>query len=293
MSNRNKWYNPYTLTKHRIFHIEKLNRFLRNRYSYIFESEEKKKELEAAIPFRYLEKIVALEGRAAVYKRENYGFGVYKMVMAGDLDFHGNPGTYHLRNANGSVNLKVKADDENLVILQDHFDGSSLQSLVYYYGEQMGKVRETISTNVHGMRHPFLLRAPKKLVETIELALEAMQESTKVVLDDGVMGEFGDSLSVVDLKTPDNLKSLEDEFNVLFSNFKGDIGFTSNNVDKKERLVAAEADFDNEPYENRRHFIEQMDKKFSIKLTLVKANDQLYMESKEKTDKKVVNVNAS
>jgi len=287
MSNRNK--NYYTLSKHRIYHYDKLMRFLRNRYSYKFVDEDQRKELENKIPFRYLEKLVAMYGRGAVYKQDLVGYGVFKPVMAGNLNIYGNPGTYWLYTANGQETIKVQANDPNLLILQDNFDGSSFESIASYYAEQMGKTRETIVTNVHTMRVPFIITAPKEQLLAVRMALEAINEMPEVITDPNIMNDIKELIGVVDLKTPDHLKSLEDEYNITFSKFKEEIGFSSQNIDKKERLVAAEAEddkdtlkaFDNEPYENRQKFITAMNDKFGVKLKLIKANDDLYAEPKE------------
>lgn len=276
--------NIFSLSQHKIYHYQKLMRFLRNRYAYEFKDDEQRKKYDHLIPFRYLEKLVAAHGRAAIYKHDTLGFAVYKPVMAGNLNIYGNPGTYFLYTANGSQLHKVQADDENLLILQDNFDGSSFSVMADYYAHQLGKTRETIITNVHAMRTPFLVRAPKEQLMAVRLALEAVNEAPEVIQDD--MFEVKDTIQVIDLKTPDHLKSLEDEYNTIFAKFKEEIGFSSQNIDKKERLVAAEAEddndalkaFDNEPFENRKKFVKSLADKWGIEVNLIKANDDLYAE---------------
>lgn len=276
---------------HRMAETKKLLNVLSNRYGYIFKDEEQGERYDYSLPFRYLENTVTLTGRAAVYKHNDYGLSIYRVVMAGNLDIYGRPANYFLYTANGGKVMNVKADDPDLIILQDNFKGEPLSLLADRYGEQLGKIRETIITNVFTMRTPFLLSAEKEQILSVRLALEAMNEAP-YVLEDKSLGMDQKSIQVADLKTPDNLKSLEDEYNTTFSKFKEEIGFSSNNVDKKERLVAAEAEddnstliaFDNEPYENRIKFIKQMDKKFGIKLELIKANIDIYHRQKDTID---------
>jgi hypothetical protein len=259
-------------------------RFLRNRYSYEFIDDEQRKKYGGKIPFRYLEKLVAAGGRGAIYRDDSVGFNVYKPVIANRYDIYGRPIAYTLYTSNGSdILYNIQADDKNLIILQDHFDGSSLSYVVNYYAEQLGKVRETLLTNISAMRVPFLIQAPKEKKFEVERILKAMQEEPEVLVDPNL--EFSEVVKIVELKVPDRLKTLEDEYNTIFGKFKEEIGFSSQNIDKKERLVAAEAEndddtlkaFDNEPYEMRKLFIKEMDDKFGIQLRLIKANDDLYV----------------
>jgi hypothetical protein len=281
------------LPMQRQFEYEKLMRFLRNRYTYQFKTDEQKKKYRFKLPWIYLERIVAEYGRAAIYEHEDYGIAIYKATMAGNLNIFGQPNTYFLYTSNGTPTIKVQADDPKLIILMDNFSGFAYTQLAYRYGDMLGKIRESVMTNVAAMRTPFLVQAPKEKVLEVRMALEAMNESVDVIVDPNL--EFSETIKVVDLKTPDRLKTLEDEYNTTISKFMEEIGFSSNSVDKKERLVAAEAEddegmlkaFDSEPYMARLAFVELMEEKFGIQLNLVKANEDLYMkiEPAKPTDK--------
>jgi hypothetical protein len=271
--------------RHRIYEITKLQRFLRNRYSYEFVDDDQRKKFESLLPFRYMEKQVSIYGRAAIYQHPKYGIAIYKTTMAGNLNIYGLPATYFLYTYSGGNPIKVAADDPNLIILQDNFDGSSLDALAQHYGEQLGKIRETIITNTFTMRTPFIISAPKEKLLEVRMIMEAINEAPDVLADPNL--EMTEAIKVFKTDTPDRLKSLEDEYNTTFGKFKEEIGFSANQVDKKERLVAEEAEqdedmlkaFDNEPYENRKKFIKHMEDKFEIKLKLVKANEDLYIET--------------
>lgn len=271
------------LPMQRQFEYEKLMRFLRNRYTYTYKNDEQKKKYRAKLPFIYLERLVAEYGRAAIYEHEDYGIAIYKCTMAGNLNIFGQPNTYFLYTANGAAAIKVQADDPKLIILRDNFSGFAYTQLAYRYGDMLGKIRESIMTNVAAMRTPFLISAPKEKVLEVRMLLEAVNESVDVLTDPNL--EFAETVKVVDLKVPDRLKTLEDEYNTTIGKFMEEIGFSSNSVDKKERLVAAEAEddegmlkaFDSEPYMERLTFVELMKEKFDIELELVKANEDLYM----------------
>ena len=271
------------LPMQRQFEYEKLMRFLRNRYTYKFKDETQKKKYRSNLPWIYLERMVAEYGRVAVYEHEDYGIAVYKATMAGNLNIFGQPNTYFLYTSNGAPAIKVQADDPKLIILMDNFSGFAYAQLAYRYGDMLGKIRESIMTNVAAMRTPFLVQAPKEKVLEVRMALEAVNESVDVIVDPNL--EFSETIKVVDLKVPDRLKGLEDEYNTTLAKFKEEIGFSNNSVDKKERLVAAEAEddadmlkaFDSEPYQARLTFVELMKEKFDIDLELVKANDDLYI----------------
>lgn len=262
---------------------KKLMRFLRNRYSYEFIDEAQKIKYLDKLPFRYLEKQVAQYGRGCVYDHENYGIAIYKAVMSRSLDIYGRPNGYYLYTANGTQFLDVKADDKNLVLLQDNFNGEPLEVIAERYGVMLGKIRETIITNVFAMRTPFLIQAEKERLIDVKMALSAVNEEPEVIVDTAL--NFAEAVKVLKLEVPDRLKSLEDEYNTTFAKFKEEIGFSSQNVDKKERLVAREAEddkgtliaFDNESYEARKTFIFWMEQRLGIKLKLIKSNKDLYL----------------
>ena len=258
-----------------MFEYNKLMRIVKNRYSYIIKDNPDK----IVLPFRYVEKTVAESGRVAIYKHPDYGVAAYRAVMAGNLNIYGLPNTYFLFTANGkNMVSQVNADDENLIIMSDMYNGEALSLIADRYAEMLGRIRETISTNIAAMRTPFIVQAPKERMLEVRLALEAVNESPEVVVDDNF--DFAKTINVVELKTPDNLETLEVEYHNTFSRFLEEIGFSSVLITKKERLVSAEADsngstliaFDNEAYESRVNFVLELKEKFNLDVELVKSN---------------------
>lgn len=263
------------LSRHRQAEYTKLMRLINNRYSYIIKDNPDK----INIPFRYVEKTVGEYGRVAIYKHPDYGIAAYKAVMAGNLNIYGLPNTYFLYTANGRNNVaQVQADDPDLLVLTDNFNGSALSQIAERYAEMLGKIRETISTNIAAMRTPFIIQAPKERTLEVKLALEAINEAPEVIVDDNF--DFAKTINVVELKTPDNLETLEVEYHNTLSRFLEEIGFSSVLITKKERLVSAEADangstliaFDNEAYEARVNFVLALKEKFNLDVELVKSN---------------------
>lgn len=267
--------NRQVLSRHKMFEYNKLMRIVKNRYSYIIKDNPDK----IVLPFRYVEKTVAESGRVAIYKHPDYGVAAYRAVMAGNINIYGLPNTYFLYTANGkNMVSQVNADDENLIIMSDMYNGEALSLIADRYAEMLGKIRETISTNIAAMRTPFIVQAPKERMLEVRLALEAVNESPEVVVDDNF--DFAKTINVVELKTPDNLETLEVEYHNTFSRFLEEIGFSSVLITKKERLVSAEADsngstliaFDNEAYESRVNFVLELKEKFNLDVELVKSN---------------------
>ena len=267
--------NRQVLSRHKMFEYNKLMRIVKNRYSYIIKDNPDK----IVLPFRYVEKTVAESGRVAIYKHPDYGVAAYRAVMAGNLNIYGLPNTYFLYTANGkNMVSQVNADDKNLIIMSDMYNGEALSLIADRYAEMLGRIRETISTNIAAMRTPFIVQAPKERMLEVRLALEAVNESPEVVVDDNF--DFAKTINVVELKTPDNLETLEVEYHNTFSRFLEEIGFSSVLITKKERLVSAEADsngstliaFDNEAYESRVNFVLELKEKFNLDVELVKSN---------------------
>lgn len=269
--------------------LQKLMRILKNRYSYSFVNEQQEKTYAKVLPFRYMETIVSEYGRAAIYKDKNAGYAIYKAVLGSGYDIYGRPQSYDLYTYNGTNLHQVDADDENLIILQDDFNGIAFKNIAMRYANILGKILESANTNITAMRTPYLIQSKKDSMQSVKEALLAAKEEPEIVVDDRFV--FDEVMRVLDLKVPNNLPTLEDEYTTRFAKFLEEIGFTYRNIDKKERLVADEAEddkevliaFDNEPFQNRLQFIKDMKEKFGIELELIKANAELY-EKEEKSE---------
>ena len=271
------------LSAERAFEYEKLMRFLRNRYSYVYTDVQQAIDYENALSFDYMEQTLVQYGRVAVYKHPSYGLGVYRATRAYGLNIYGQPDAYFLYTANGTQMFDhVAADDDDLIILKDNYAGEPFRYIAERYGIKLGKLRETIDTNIFAMRTPFIVQAPKEKALEVKMIMQALNEEPEVFEDPNM--EFAETIKIHDMKTPDRLKSLEDEYNTLIGKFLEEVGFSFKNIDKKERLTAEEASddegflkaFDGEAYRNRLKFIKQMEQKFEIKLELVKSNQDLY-----------------
>lgn len=265
----------------RNYEYNKLMRIIKNRYSYSISDKNKDDEsvkLFNKLPWRYIEKVVAESGIAAIYKDDTVGIAAYRAVMSGGFDIYGIPKTWTLYTANGHQIKTVENDDEDLILLRDFYNGEPLSIIAHRYADLLGKIRETLATNVNTMRVPYLIRARKERKLEVEMALFSVKNESEVIVDDDF--EFEKTLSVVDLKTPDNLESLEVEYHNVLSRFLEEVGFSSVLITKKERLVSAEADangstliaFDNEPYENRLKFVKALKSKYNIEVNLIKSN---------------------
>lgn len=104
----------------------------------------------------------------------------------------------------------------------------------------LGTIKATQTYNLLQMKTPYVVYGDKGDLTGLNL-YEQIVEGIPIIQIDGDVGDAKNKINTIDLNIPNYLPSLKDAFNNEFDEFLTMVGVNSVGIDKKERLVANEA----------------------------------------------------
>ena len=112
--------------------------------------------------------------------------------------------------------------------------------LIDRVAKTLAHIKATMQFNINQMKTPYVLFSKNKNL-TAKNAFLGVMNGTPCIELDGDMTSINDVMQVANLQTPNYLPTLKDAFNNEFDEFLTMVGINTTGIDKKERLVANEA----------------------------------------------------
>ena len=182
---------------------------------------------------------------------------------------------------NGIIDENLNKETQAVLMLNDE---ERLPSWVYVFefAERLADAQKTIDINVRAQRTPILILGNKKQKTSLE-NMYAQYDGYKPVImgDEDYLSQ--DSIKAVNTGAPyvaDKIQNLKKE---IWNEFLGTFGINNINVEKKERLISAESDSNNEVtnyalksyFDARKKAVEQINELFGTNIE-VKINADLF-----------------
>lgn len=182
---------------------------------------------------------------------------------------------------NGIIEESLNKETQAVLMLNDE---ERLPSWVYVfeYAERLADAQKTIDINVRAQRTPILILGSKKQKQSLE-NMYAQYDGYKPVImgDEDYLSQ--DSIKAVNTGAPyvaDKIQNLKKE---IWNEFLGTFGINNINVEKKERLISAESDSNNEVtnyalksyFDARKKAVKQINELFGTNIE-VKINADLF-----------------
>lgn len=182
---------------------------------------------------------------------------------------------------NGIIEDTLNKETQAVLMLNDE---ERLPSWVYVfeYAERLADAQKTIDINVRAQRTPILILGSKKQKMSLE-NMYAQYDGYKPVImgDEDYLSQ--DSIKAVNTGAPyvaDKIQNLKKE---IWNEFLGTFGINNINVEKKERLISAESDSNNEVtnyalksyFDARKRAVKQINELFGTNIE-VKINADLF-----------------
>lgn len=182
---------------------------------------------------------------------------------------------------NGIIEDSLNKETQAVLMLNDE---ERLPSWVYVfeYAERLADAQKTIDINVRAQRTPILILGSKKQKQSLE-NMYAQYDGYKPVImgDEDYLSQ--DSIKAVNTGAPyvaDKIQNLKKE---IWNEFLGTFGINNINVEKKERLISAESDSNNEVtnyalksyFDARKKAVKQINELFGTNIE-VKINADLF-----------------
>lgn len=206
----------------------------RDRYRY--ENTEGKNDM-----FDFMEKMIVKEGKVAMYDHPENGLMALRARQANGLrTIYGKPSKWILYDFLGKIITWVEMDDPRLFMVFDNPDFVPLIHVCHNYAAQLSMVDDARESNLIATKKPFLISARKQQMETIEDALKSFVNEVAVVEDEHI--DLQENIKVFNLEAHLYVRELREERNSIFFDFLKQLGYTNQIIDKRERLVAQEAE---------------------------------------------------
>lgn len=182
---------------------------------------------------------------------------------------------------NGIIEDTLNKETQAVLMLNDE---ERLPSWVYVFefSERLADAQKTIDINVRAQRTPILILGSKKQKNSLE-NMYAQYDGYKPVImgDEDYLSQ--DSIKSVNTGAPyvaDKIQNLKKE---IWNEFLGTFGINNINVEKKERLISAESDSNNEVtnyalksyFDARKKAVKQINELFGTNIE-VKINADLF-----------------
>lgn len=217
---------------------------------------------------RYFEKVLHENGYIGFYKDPDFNFLAVEGAVSGRLDnyhnplqFHANTPTYqktfnlyHYQGdetrtkmtANGDF-ISVPRKKLGLVCYNNDIHKSSLP-VVDLFAQDLAELKQIIRINQNAQKTPVAIKANQNNRLSMQVLFNQVDGNAPVIITDESYDIEG--LKAIDLRAPVVFPQLNDQKNNVWNEFMTWLGIDNTNLQKKERMVTAEVDGNQDQVQN-------------------------------------------
>lgn len=199
---------------------------------------------------RYLEMCLYYKGQAALLKDDTYGFINTQAADSGYINIYGLPTLLNCwsYSYNSQRNLYVPDSDDtetdSCILVMNNYERTPTCASIELFAKRLADAQRSIDINVSAQRTPCLLLTDKNQEFSIR-QMYAQYEGNSPVIFANKDQLNPDSIKTVDTNAPYVVDKLMNYKREIWNEFLTTIG-VSNLSEKRERLVTAETDSNNE-----------------------------------------------
>ena len=198
--------------------------------------------LPSSVDERFLEYTLIRSGKAVFYFDKQYSrYLCLRAASAGVVNMYDNPTSFTV-NGNSMVNKTIPANE--CVPIWNNYMRRGDMGIIREWADKLAQIDRTIDINVLSQRTPFLITANNNERLTLTNLFRQVEMGAPVIFgaDNLSMESLADKLSLLDLRTDKDLVlNTQIAKNRIWQEALTLLGITNVNTDKKERLVADEA----------------------------------------------------
>lgn len=195
------------------------------------------KNLPEEVDERYLEMILAFNGRGVFFKDDVVGYAALEMSSEGEYDIYNNP---QLRNAYGNNGyFRTDLNPDNSVIIYNNYTRTPEILTIRLYANRLAEIDRAIDINIRTQKTTKILKCAEEERLTYQNLLQKYDGGTPFILGSKNLATLGD-IETLDLTTPYIADKLQVQKRQVFNEVLTYFGIENANTEKRERMITDE-----------------------------------------------------
>lgn len=209
-------------------------------------------DLPESMNQRWLERCLYFKGMAALLKDKNYGFINTGAVGGGYINIYGIPtkvncfsnGYSEMRDVYMGIEKGIAQDDKAILVM-NNWDRVPTCSTIELFALRLANIQRTIDLNIHSQKTPVLILTDDKQRLTVKNMYEQYDGNAPAIYGDKNI-LTADALKVLKTDAPYVADKLIEAKRDTWNEALTFLGVSNLSEEKKERLIQAEANSNNE-----------------------------------------------
>lgn len=197
------------------------------------------KNLPRTVDVRWLELCLFEFGYCLFFFDDELGFLTLNCSIGGRLNVYRTPTLYRPITPSGIVFPEYTIDDS--VLIWNNFTRTNTEWIIIQFAERLARLERTIDINVNAQKTPYVYVTDDNTRLSIENMAKKVEDFEPAIIANKSI-DIENGVKLLDMKAPFVADKLEMQKRRIWNEAMTFLGVKNNGAEKRERLVAEEAD---------------------------------------------------